>query len=509
LQTALTGPEGPFWRTAVEEELRSLGGMGTWSLAKLPAGRKALPCKWVFKRKLNADGSIERYKARLVLKGFRQRYGVDYDQVFAPVVRTSTVRLFFSLVASKDLECQQIDIKNAFVQSDLKEEIYMQQPPGCNDGSNNVLLLNKSLYGLKQAPRVWHQTLTTFLFELGCVQSQSDGALFTFDCGGDTVFFLIYVDDIQIAAKQLTRVQEFKQKLLSKFPGRDLGDTQFFLQMSVIRDRSRRTVALKQQRHIEKLVKEAGLETSHPLKLPMIPTVYRDAQGALVEDPDVITQYKSLLGALMHIANYTRPDIAFAVSYLARFVNVLTTDKFARVVDVIKYLHGTANWGLYLGGQTGHCPLYAYCDADWAACPYTRRSVTGYVVMCGVGAIAWKSARQATVSRSSTESEYIAAGEVAKELQYIHQLAAQFGLTPGCLPVGCDNNAAMSLVADPISASRTKHIDIIYHHVRQRVQMQQMHFVGIPTRINTSDVFTKPLAATLFTDHRRSLGVHP
>jgi hypothetical protein len=129
--------------------------------------------------------------------------------------------------------------------------------------------------------------------------------------------------------------------------------------------------------------------------------------------------------------------------------------------------------------------------------------------MCSVGAIAWKSARQATVSRSSTKSKYIAAGEVAKELQYIHQLAAQFGLRPGCLPVGCDNNAAMSLVADPISAVRTEHIHIIYHHVRQRDQMQQMHFLGIPTRINTSDMFTKPLAATLFTDCRRSLGVHP
>jgi hypothetical protein len=203
-------------------------------------------------------------------------------------------------------------------------------------------------------------------------------------------------------------------------------------------------------------VKDAGLDAAHSLILPMIPTLYRDARGALIEDPDAITQYKSLLGALMHIANYTRPDIAFAVSYLARFANAVTTDKFARVSDVIKYLHGTADWGLYLGGETAHCPLYAYCDADWAACPDTRRSVTGYVAMCGLGAIAWKSARQPTVSRSSTESEYIAAGEIVKEQQHIHQLAAQFGLTPGCVPVGCDNNAAMSLIADPISAARTK-----------------------------------------------------
>jgi hypothetical protein len=506
----LSGSEEPFWREAIEVELQALTGMGTWSYAQLPPGRRALPCKWVFKRKLNADGSIERYKARLVLKGFRQRYGVDYDAVFAPVVRMSTVRLFFSLVASQDLECHQIDIQNAFVQSDLQEEIYMQQPPGYEDGTSQVLQLNKSLYGLKQAPRVWHQTLTTYLFELGCVQSQSDGALFTYrDDGGSPVYFLLYVDDIQIASQQLSRVAGFKRLLLARFPGRDLGETEFFLQMSVQRDRTRRIVILKQERHIEKLVEASGLEDAWPTRVPMIPSVYRDAQGVQIVDSSAITEYKSLLGALMHISNYTRPDIAFAVSYLARFVNAVTTDKFARVVDIIKYLKGTASFGLYLGGPSVVCPLYAFCDADWAACPTTRKSVTGYVVMCGIGAIAWKSARQATVSRSSTESEYIAAGEVAKELQYIHQLAPQLGATPGCIPVGCDNNAAMSLVADPISAARTKHIDIIYHHVRQRVQMQQMKFNGIPTRSNPPDLFTKPLAATLFEVHRSSLGVHP
>ena len=313
--------------------------MGTWGHAQSPPGRRAIPCKWVFKRKLNADGSIERYKARLVLKGFRQRYGVDHDAVFAPVVRASTVRLFFSVVASHDLECHAIDIKNAFVQSDLAEEIYMQQPPGYEDGTGAVLLLNKSLYGLKQAPRVWHQTLTTHLSDLGCIQSPSDGALFTFDdSGGSPVYFLLYIDDIQIASVQLSRVAHFKKALLKKFPGRDLGESEFFLQMSIQRDRSRRLVVLKQQRHVEKLVGIAGTTDANPVSLPMIPTVYRDVTGIPVE-PSAITQYKSLLGAMMHISNYTRPDIAFAVAYLARFVNAPTTDKFAvfsRIMDLSK-----------------------------------------------------------------------------------------------------------------------------------------------------------------------------
>jgi hypothetical protein len=217
--------------------------------------------------------------------------------------------------------------------------------------------------------------------------------------------------------------------------------------MSIVRDRPRKLPVLKQHCHISKLAEASGLQDAFPVQVPMIASVYRDAIGAPVEEPSAITEYKSLLGALMHISNYTRPDISFAVSYLARFVNALTTDKFARLVDIIKYLVGTASYGLYLGGTSR--PLYAYSDADWAACTATRKSVTGLVVMCGIGAIAWKSVRQATISRSTAESEYIAAGEVAKELQYVHQLAPDLGLLPGCVLVGCDNSAALSLVEDP------------------------------------------------------------
>jgi hypothetical protein len=163
----------------MEEELRSLQELQTWVGVQLPESRRAIPCMWIFKRKLNADGTLERYKARLVIKGFHQRRNLDYDLVFAPVVRASTIRLFFSIVAAKDLECHAIDIKNAFIQGDVEEDIYMLQPPGHEDGTDNVLKLQKSLYGLKQAPRVWNRTLTAHLLSMGCVRSQSDGALFS------------------------------------------------------------------------------------------------------------------------------------------------------------------------------------------------------------------------------------------------------------------------------------------------------------------------------------------
>jgi hypothetical protein len=510
IREALNTSEGPHWQAAMEEELRNLQEMHTWEVCELPANRRAIPCMWVFKRKLNADGSIERYKARLVIKGFHQQHLVDYDKVFAPVVRASTVRLFFSIVAAADLVCHMVDISNAFVQGTADKVIFMCQPPGFEDGTGNVLKLLKSLYGLKQAPRVWNQTLTNLLLSIGCVRSQSDGAMFTLCLpSGSLVYLLVYVDDIQIASKNTSDVEHVKQLVLSTFKGRDIGETQFFLQMSVERDRSRRLLVLRQQRHVDQLVQASGLGTACPKSLPMITGIYNDPIGEEITDPAVVSQYRSLVGAVMHISNFTRPDVAFAVSYLARFMHRPTASLFARVQDLICYLKGTASYGLYLGGASPQCPLYAYCDSDYANCREDRRSVTGLVVKCGVGSICWKSAKQPTVSRSTAEAEYIAAGEVAKEVQYVHALAQGMQLDPGCIPIGIDNRAALFLVEDPVSAARTKHIDVVYHHVRERVKCRQMEFEPIATELNVSDIFTKPLAVDTFAKHRSGLGIMP
>ena len=215
--------------------------MGVWYLTALPQGKKAIPCKWVFKRKLNADGSIVRYKARLVIKGFYQKEGIDFNAAFAPVVRASTVRLFLSIVACNDMdpEFHSIDIKNAFIQGTVAKRIPMRQPPGYDDGSGCVCIQSKSLYGLKQAPRVWNETLTAFIISLGFVQCKNDAALFmlwTDEIG--IVLLLCYVVDIQIAALKLCSVQFVKKELLSQFPGKDAGISQFFLQMTITRDRA-------------------------------------------------------------------------------------------------------------------------------------------------------------------------------------------------------------------------------------------------------------------------------
>ena len=294
---------------------------------------------WVFKRKLTADGLIERYKARLVIKGFFQKYGIDYEMVFAPVVRAESIRLFFTLVAAFDLECHTIDIKNAFVQGLLEEEIYMTQPPGFDDGTGRVCKLIKSLYGLKQAPRVWHETLREHLLFLGCIQCLSDGALFLFSSKKyGLIMILMYVDDLQIAAVKLSAVKFMKKCILDKFPGSDKGDTDYFLQMSVTRDRPNRNIILKQKRHIDDLVEELNLSNAHPRSVPMIEQVHKDPAGTPYKSAADITRYRRLIGILIHIAHYTRPDIAFAVGYLARFNQCPDSGKLARALDLVRYL---------------------------------------------------------------------------------------------------------------------------------------------------------------------------
>lgn len=493
--------------------MNSLQSMGTWELCDLPPGRKAIPCKWVFKRKLTADGQIERYKARLVIKGFHQKHGIDYEMVFAPVVRADSIRLFFTMVAAFDLECHTIDIKNAFIQGILTEEIFMKQPSGYNDGSRRVCRLIKSLYGLKQAPRVWHETLRDHLVFLGCIQCLSDGALFLFQSKEHgLIIILMYVDDLQIAAAKLSSVNFMKKCILDKFPGSDKGETDYFLQMSVIRDRPNRNIILKQKRHIDDLVDELKLTNAHPRSVPMIEKVHSDSAGVPFTSADAITSYRRLIGILIHIAHYTRPDIAFAVGYLARFNQCPDSGKLARAVDIVRYLKGTSDMGLHLGGNTN---VFGFSDASHADCNNSepssngirRQSTSGFVVQMGHGSISWRSSKQATVSTSTAEAEYIAAGEISREAQYIYQLSQQLLLQPTTIPIGIDNVSAIFMTEDPLSAKRTKHIDVAYHFVREKVKYGWVKMKSIRGTENPSDIFTKPLGRQLFAKHRDALGV--
>ena len=259
-EEAMQSSDAEQWSLAMNEEIASLQANSTWVLVEEPQGVKSIPVRWIFKKKLGAQGNIERYKARLVAKGFMQREGLDFNEVFAPVSKHTTLRTLLGMVASQDLELHQLDIKTAFLNGELEETIYMQQPRGYEEGSTNtVCLLKKSLYGLRQAPRAWHTRLKQELEHMGFTASEADPGLYTAHYKHTSIYLLVYVDDILIAAKTQEAVDHVKARLTAAFDVRDLGPAKYFLGMSLDRDRHRQTLKITQERLATELVHRHGL----------------------------------------------------------------------------------------------------------------------------------------------------------------------------------------------------------------------------------------------------------
>ncbi|GAX85911.1 hypothetical protein CEUSTIGMA_g13327.t1, partial [Chlamydomonas eustigma] len=288
LTEAMDSPQAEEWRLAMTEEMASLMKNGTWKLVDCPLGVTLVPVKWVFKVKRDSSGNIERFKARLVAKGFKQREGIDYHEVYAPVSKHTTLRALLSLVATEDLELQQLDVKTAFLNGVLEEEIYMVQPPGFEEGGKNaVCKLEKALYGLKQAPRAWHTKLRKELELLGFTASKADAGLFVRygKQRSDNVYLLVYVDDcLLITGKDnKSSLLNLKSQLASIFDIYDMGEAKFFLGMEIERNREKGTLVLSQRRFNEELLNKYSMIESKGKSVPMSTALklQRDVKEAL------------------------------------------------------------------------------------------------------------------------------------------------------------------------------------------------------------------------------------
>jgi hypothetical protein len=450
MEQALSGELADRWQEAMDDEMASLLENGTWVLAHPPAGTKPIPVKWVYKVKRDTAGNIERFKARLVAKGFRQQEGVDYNEVFAPVGKYATFRALCSVVAAKDMELHQIDIKTAFLQGVLEGDIYICQPPGYeHDDTKLACRLQKALYGLKQAPRAWHQRLDAELQQYGFRVSNADPGLYVYDTAADSppVYLLVYVDDILLACGDLTVVLSIKDHLLSTFDGRYLGPATSFLGIAIQRDRASRIVKLSHQRMVTDLVQNFGLEHGNPRVLPLSPSA---ELSIAVGDPlDTSVQpYRELVGSLMHLSVTVRPDISFAVGALSRYLASPTMVHWQAAKGVLRYLAGTADYGITYG--PGSLELVGYCDADYAGDIDTRRSTSGYVFVLNGGAISWQSKRQQTVAASTTEAEYMAAAAAVKEGLWLRKLLLDLGFDMGAVSIMADNQSAIKLLRNPV-----------------------------------------------------------
>ncbi|KAJ4778087.1 polyprotein [Rhynchospora pubera] len=481
------------WRMAMAKEIDALAVNQTWQLVPPPHDQKVIGCKWVFKIKRHSDGTIERHKARLVAKGYHQQEGIDVFDTFSPVVRPTTVRLVLSLAVSSHWAIHQLDVQNAFLHGDLSERIYMTQPPGFIDSNNpdHVCLLKKSIYGLKQSPRAWFQKLSTALVDFGFTASHYDPSLFFAHCKGHTIIVLIYVDDILITGSSQHLVTSCISQLHSRFAIKDLGLLHYFLGIAVTS--SSHGLHLSRSKYIKDILQRTNMMNAKLVATPIATGVqFLPGDSVFFSDPHL---YKSTIGALQYVT-VTRPDLSYAINRLSQFMHAPTVNHWTAVKRVLRYLVGTLDQGLQFYTDSAK-QLHAYTDNDWAGCQIDRRSTSGYCIFLGHNLLSWSAKKQHTVSRSSTEAEYRSLALTCTELLWIQFLLQELQVPFSTPPImWCDNIGATFLAANLMFHSRTKHVEIDFHFIREKVVQNQL-----------VDIMTKPLSITRFNWLKHKLNV--
>ncbi|CAH9094281.1 unnamed protein product [Cuscuta europaea] len=493
----------PHWREAMQREIDALERTGTWQVEKLPPGKRAIYCKWVYKIKYKSDGSIDIYKARLVVCGNRQVQGIDYHETFAPVAKMVTVRTVLSVAAARDWELHQMDVENAFLHGDLGEEVYMHFPPGYSaSDSGKVCRLLKSLYGLRQAPRCWFSKLRQALRSYGFIQSGADNTLFTFRTSGKIMCILIYVDDLLITGNDHQLILDFKLYLGQHFPIKDLGSMKYFLGIEIARNPT--GIFLGQRKYVMDILSETGLLGAKPVSFPMIQNHGLQLDdGPLCENPE---QYRRLVGKLIYLT-LTRPDISYSVHILSQFMQCPRIAHWEAVVRVLRYLKAHPGQGIFLR-RDSDLSLTGFCDSDWASCPTTRRSISGYFVMLGSSSISWRTKKQNTVSRSSAEAEYRSMALLTCELLWLKSLLSSLAVCHSQpMRLFCDNQAALHIASNPVYHERTKHIEIDCHFLRDHISSGAILPSHRSTTEQLADVLTKAIGQRQFTYLLSKMGI--
>ncbi|OIW19116.1 hypothetical protein TanjilG_08916 [Lupinus angustifolius] len=495
----------PGWKSAMDEELDALYKNQTWDLVHRTPDMHVIGSKWVFKSKLNPEGSLDRLKARLVAKGYHQVDGVDYTETFSPVIKPGTIRLIITTALVQKWPIRQLDVKNAFLHGVISETIFMEQPPGLVDPRfpNHVCKLKKALYGLKQAPRAWFDRFSSFLLKNGFVCSMADPSLFTFHSEFGTLILLLYVDDILLTGSTMTLLSKFIQILQSEFAMKDLGPLHHFLGIEI--SPTPDGLNLSQSHYALTILERANMVDCKPISTPLEAKTKITQDATLLNDP---SYFRGPVGALQYLT-FTRPDLSFIVNYVSQFLHAPNTMHLKMVKRILRYVKGTIDIGLHFTSNAT-LDLFAFFDADWAGCPTTWRSTSGYCTFLGGNLISWCAKKQLTVSRSSTEAEYRAMAHTAAELTWLTFILKDLCLSLASAPIlYCDNLSALHMTINPVFLARSKHIELDYHFVRELVSLGLLVTQYVSTNDQVANLFTKLMSKASLSYFRNKLCVQP
>jgi hypothetical protein len=477
-------------------------------LVDIKPGMTLIKSKYVFKIK-RKFGKIERYKARLVAMGYDQEINAQLN--FAPVVKPNTVRLLMALAQIKKMSIHQIDISNAFCCADIEGEVHISAPKGMEIPEGKCFKLLKSLYGLRSSPRSWNKTIDKTLRGLHFMPTVSDPCLYSRWAGGKIHLIMVYFDDILIASEDERYIDQIKKDICDEYDMTDMGELDNFLNAKITRTRDKITIS--QTHYCREVLKKFDFlvrdkVTKSPLPSDALEQLAQVQEMTPSEKSDVNSYpYRQIIGALLYVAMYTKPEISYAVGVLSRYNENKTYASCKLATHLLRYLQGHQECVIEFAGSS--LDLHCFSDADWGGDVLTRRSTTGYIVFAAGGPISWQSKLQPTVATSSLESEYMAMYAGIQELVWLRGVMKELKceLTDPT-PFLVDSQSAKDLAENPVFHKRSKHIDIKYHWIREHVnpggfETATLHHCR--TDRMAADIFTKSLTGSLFFEHAKTI----
>ncbi|KAJ3698926.1 hypothetical protein LUZ61_002631 [Rhynchospora tenuis] len=493
----------PNWIVAMQEELNQFERNQVWELVSLPSGKQVIGTKLVFRNKLDEHGNVVRNKARLVAQSYKQQEGIDFEETFTSVARLESIRMLLAYAANKGFTLFQMDVKNTFLNGWIEEEVFVQQPPGFVDHfkPDHVFKLHKALYGLKQVPRAWYGRLCTFLLDNNFSRGKMDTTLFTKKRDDHLLLVQIYVDDIIFGSTNASLAEEFSSLMSSEFEMSMIGELNFFLGLQIKQQQD--DIFISQTKYAKELIKKFGIEENKRCDTPMGKSACIDAddKGVAMD----ITLYRGMIGSLLYLTA-SRPDIMHAVCLCARYQANPKESHHKAVKRILRYVKGTQNLGLWHGKQT-ELDLVGFTDADFAGDRMDRKSTSETCQFLGGSLISWSSRKQTSVSLSTAEAEYVAVGSCCTQILWMMQTLRDYELDFRKVPIFCDNTSAILISKNPVLHSRTKHIEIQHHFIRDHVEKGDVELTHVDTKDQVADIFTKPIPTQHHIELRFKLGM--